>query len=200
MQRMQDVDMLLKPITVLLVIGLVIPGDTGAQQASTSPRTVLVRKNTALKFSLLEPLDPVPAKVGDDVPMQLARPLVVEGITLLPAGDVFLARVVKVKPPKKCIGGEVELELSRVTFSDSSTARTKVFFLSPLEDTQVDEIYSSHFSASNIPGALVISLVMLPLDLLAYAFGHEYCSDQTVITRPYKTVAVIFTRNHRVRY
>lgn len=191
--------MLLKPFAVLLVIGLVISSDAG-QQASTSPHTVLVRKNTALKFALLEPLDPVPAKVGDDVPMRLARPLVVEGVTLLPADDVFLARVVKVKPPKKCNGGDVELELSRVTFADSSTARTKVFFLSPLEDAQVEENYSSHFSASNIPGALVISLVMLPLDALAYTFGHDYCPDQAVITRPYKTVAVIFTKDHRVRY
>jgi hypothetical protein len=192
--------MLIKPFALLLVIGLVIPGDAGAQQASTSPHTVLVRKNTTLKFALLEPLDPVPAKVGNDVPMRLARPLVVEGVTLLPADDVFLARVVKVKQPRKCKGGDVELEFSRVTFADSSTARTKVFFLSPLEDAEVDENYSSHFSASNIPGDLVISLVMSPLNLLAYAFGHDYCPDEVVITRPYKTVAVIFTRDHRVRY
>ena len=66
MQQMQDVDMLLKPIAVLLVSGLVITGDTSARHASTSRHTVLVRKDTAFKFSLLEPLDPVPAKVGDD--------------------------------------------------------------------------------------------------------------------------------------
>jgi hypothetical protein len=51
MQQMQDVDMLLKPIAVLLVSGLVITGDTSARHASTSRHTVLVRKNTALKFS-----------------------------------------------------------------------------------------------------------------------------------------------------
>jgi hypothetical protein len=191
--------MLLKPCAVLLVVALAIPGDAGAQQASTSAHTVVVRKNSALMFALLKPLDPISAKVGDDVPMRLARPLVVEGVTLLPAGDVFHARVVKVKPPTKCRGGEVELALSRVTFADSTTARTKVFFLSPLEDAQVNENYSSHFSASNIPGDLVVSMVMLPLDLLAHAFGHEYCPDQP-ITRPGKTVAVIFTKDHRVRY
>ena len=98
------------------------------------------------------------------------------------------------KPPTKCIGGDVELELSRVTFADSTTARTKVFLISPLEDAKVDENYSSHFSASDIPGALVISLVMLPLDLLSYAFGHDYCPDQVVIPRSGKTVAVIFTK------
>jgi hypothetical protein len=100
---------------------------------------------------------------------------------------------------ERCKGGEVELELRRVTFADSTAARTKVLFVSLLEDAHVEENYSSHVSASNIPGALVISLVMLPLDLLAYAFGHEYCPDQPV-TRPDKTVAVIFAKDHRVRY
>jgi hypothetical protein len=67
-------------------VALALSGDAGAQQASTSPHMILVRKNTALKFALLEPLDPVPAKVSDDVPLRLVRPLVVDGVTLLPAG------------------------------------------------------------------------------------------------------------------
>ena len=142
------------------VIGLVIPGDASALQPSPSSHTVLVRKNTALKFALLEPIDPRPAKVGDDVPMRLARPLVVDGVTSLPAGDLFHARVMKVKPPNKCKCGDVQLELSRVSFADSTSARTRVLFLSPLEDALVQENYSSHFSASDIPGELVISLVM----------------------------------------
>lgn len=58
-----------------------------------------MRKNTALKFALLELLYPVSAKVSDDVPLRLARPLVVDGVTLLPAGGVFHARVTKVKNP-----------------------------------------------------------------------------------------------------
>jgi hypothetical protein len=44
----------------------------------------LVRKNTALKLASLKPPDPVPAKVSDDVPLRLASPLVVDGVTLLP--------------------------------------------------------------------------------------------------------------------
>ena len=76
----------LKIFAGLLAVALALPGDAGAQQASTSPHMVLVRKNTALKFALLEPLDPVSAKVSDDVPLRLARPLVVDGVTLLPAG------------------------------------------------------------------------------------------------------------------
>jgi hypothetical protein len=92
---------------------------------------VLVRKNTALKFALLEPLDPVPAKVGDDVPLRLARPLVVDGVTLLPAGGVFHARVTKVKQPTKCKGGDVELELSRVAFADSTYCKNQSIFHKP---------------------------------------------------------------------
>jgi len=74
----------LKFFAGLLSVALALSGDAGAQQASTSPHMVLVRKNTALRFALLEPLDPVP--VSDDAPLRLARPLVVDGVTLLPAG------------------------------------------------------------------------------------------------------------------
>src|ERR1700684_2096772 len=76
----------LKFFAGLLSVALALSGDAGAQQASTSPHMILVRKNTALKFALLEPLDPVPAKVSDDVPLWLARPLVGDGVSLLPAG------------------------------------------------------------------------------------------------------------------
>jgi hypothetical protein len=121
--------MVIRPFTVLLAIGVVIPVSVGAQQTSTPRHTVLVRKNTALQFEPLPPLDPLSAKIGDDVPMQLARPLVVDGIKLLPTGGVFHARVTKVKQPTKCKEGEVELELNRVTFADSTTAKTRVLFV-----------------------------------------------------------------------
>ena len=70
----------LKLFAVLLAVARTLPDDAGAQQASTSVHTVLVRKNTALKFVPLEALDPASARVGDDLPLRLARPLVVDGL------------------------------------------------------------------------------------------------------------------------
>jgi hypothetical protein len=40
----------LKFFAGLLSVALALSGDAGAQQASTSPHMILVRKNTVLKF------------------------------------------------------------------------------------------------------------------------------------------------------
>lgn len=64
----------------LATIGLVISADVRAQQVSAPTQTVCIRKHAALKFALVQPLDSATAKVGDDVPMRLVRPLVVNGL------------------------------------------------------------------------------------------------------------------------
>jgi len=58
----------------LLAIGLVVSADVGAQQASASTQIVSIRKHTALKFALVQPLDSAAAKIRDDVPIRLDRP------------------------------------------------------------------------------------------------------------------------------
>jgi hypothetical protein len=191
--------MVVKAFAVLFAIGFVIPGDAGAQQASTPAHTVLVRKYTALKFALLGALDAATAKVGDDVPLRLSRPLVVDGVTLLPSDGVVHGRVTKAKPPNPCNGGEVHFELSQISFADSTTAKTKVFFVSPKADAHVEESYDSHFSPMDIPGEVVLSLILTPFYLLDFARGR--CTHQSDYIKPANsTVAVIFTKDHRVRY
>ncbi|MGA8622604.1 MAG: hypothetical protein WB660_29280 [Candidatus Sulfotelmatobacter sp.] len=159
-----------------------------------------MRKNTALKFVLLGPLDSASAKVGDDVPLRLARPLVIEAVTLLPTDDVVHGRVAKVKQPTKCQGGEINVELNQVSFADSTTAKTKVFFVSPRPDANVEANYDSHFTPSDIPGVTAWALLTSPFYLLR-PFGHHPCSLQSDYIKPANsTVAVRFTKDHRVRY
>jgi hypothetical protein len=194
---------MLKPFAFILAVGLVIPSDICAQQGSTSAHTVLIRKNIALKLTLLSPLDTAKAKVGDDVPMLLARPLVVDGVTLLPIDDVLHGRVTKVKNlDKKCGYRIVDFDLKQISFADSTTAKTKVLFVSN-RDVDVADNYSSHFTPSNIPGVAVQSLAMLPFDLILIPVEHftNNCWPQILYERPAdSTVAVVFRRDHRVRY
>lgn len=75
----------------LLAIGLVVSSDALAQQAQA--HRVIVRKGAGLKLALLQPLDSATAKAGDDVPLRLSRPLVVNGVTLLGEGDVLHGKV-----------------------------------------------------------------------------------------------------------
>jgi hypothetical protein len=56
-----------------------------AQVDSTKPRTVTLKRGQELDLSLVTPLDSSRAQVGEDVVLKLARPLMADGITVLPA-------------------------------------------------------------------------------------------------------------------
>ena len=193
---------ILKPFAVFVAIGLAIPGNAGAQQASMLAQTVLVRKNTALKFALLGPIDPATAKVGDDVPLRPALPLVVDGINLLPTDDVVHGRVTKVKDfNKKCGYREVDFDLNQISFADSTVAKSKVFFVSSRPDVNVDMDHGSgsHAAPSDIPGAAAETLLMLPL-IVFLPFAHP-CWPSSVYARPANsTVGAVIAKDHRVRY
>src|SRR5215471_13446410 len=70
----------------LLAIGLVLASQAVAQQATSFTGQVKVERGTVLNFTILETLDSTTTRVGDDVPLCLARPLIVDGVVLLPAG------------------------------------------------------------------------------------------------------------------
>jgi len=194
----------------LLTIGLAMSGDVGAQQASVSPQIVRIRKHTALKFTLVQPLDSAAAKVGDDVPIRLVRPLVVNGVSLLPAGELAHGRVTKVKRAKKCQDGQIEWELNHISFADSTTAKSKVLFVTPKRDFPVEDSYSRNPGAGdqdlNTKDALglgLMTVVALPYLLISMllerdsggcAFGTEYFIPTN------STVVVAVTKDHRVRH
>ena len=100
-----------------------------------------MRKGTGLKLALLQPLDSATAKAGDDVPLRLSRPLVVNGVTLLGEGDVLHGKVTRVKRSgPRCRDGEVDWKLDRIPFSDGTTARSNVHFTTATPDATVDDV------------------------------------------------------------
>lgn len=67
-------------------------------------------------MSLLTPLDSAHANVGDEVRARLDRPLMAEGIVILPAGWVVRGTVTKVKRAgKKCRDGEIEWKIREIS-------------------------------------------------------------------------------------
>lgn len=91
---------MLRQVLALLAIGLVVSSDALAQQAlsqQAQAHQAVARKGAGLKLALLRPLDSATAKAGDDVPLRLSRPLVVNGVTLLREGDVLHGKVTRVK-------------------------------------------------------------------------------------------------------
>jgi hypothetical protein len=132
-----------KQFIAVLAIALVLASEAAAQQSGPAPAapskgTVKVRRRTGLKLQLLQPLDSETAKVGDDVPLRLARPLIVNNITILEAGELVHGKVVHVsKAGPKCHEGNVAVELKAITFHDGSTAKAQIWNINASPDVNV---------------------------------------------------------------
>jgi hypothetical protein len=117
-------------ICASLAIILIVVSQAEAQQTTPVSGQVKVPRGTVLNFTLLQGLDSATAKVGDDVALQLESPLVVDGVTLLPVGEVVHGRVTKVKRVgPRGRDGEVDLKLKRIRFADGTTAKATVGYL-----------------------------------------------------------------------
>lgn len=116
--------MLKKQILVFLAIISLGMVEVNAQQARPVVQQVKVHKGTPLKFTTLQALDSTTAKAGDPVPLRLAEPVVVDGITVLYAGETVSGTVTKVKRARsKGRNGEVDWKLSKITFADGTSAK-----------------------------------------------------------------------------
>src|SRR5438309_2035388 len=87
-----------------------------AQSAPSPPTRVKLNRGQTLRLSLLTPLDSAHANVGDEVRAKLNRPLIADGVVVLPADLIVRGTVTNVKRAgKKCHDGKVEWKLNEVT-------------------------------------------------------------------------------------
>jgi hypothetical protein len=196
----------------LLAIGLVVSSDALAQQAQA--HRVIVRKGAGLKLALLQPLDSATAKAGDDVPLRLSRPLVVNGVTLLGEGDVLHGKVTRVKRSgQRCRNGEVNWKLDRIPFSDGTTARSSVHFTSPTPDDNVaDQLDTGEVNpfvwlfVVPLAGPFAAAFIVIASPVLL--FNALFPDVFTSCTMPGKefqlpanaTVGVVILKDHHVSY
>jgi hypothetical protein len=199
-----------RQMLVLFAIGLVVSSEALAQQGPA--HQVIVRKGTGLKLALLQPLDSATAKAGDDVPLRLSRPLVVNGVTLLGEGDVLHGKVTRVKRSgPRCRGGEVAWELDRIPFSDGTTARSNVHSITAAPDTAVDEVLDTGEIDAWLllsPLAVLIEAPLIIISLPFMLFNYALAGGFHGCTMPGKefqmpanaTVGVVILRDHHVSY
>ena len=196
----------------LVAVGLVVSSDALAQQPAAQ-RTI-VRKGAGLKMALLQPLDSRTAKEGDDVPLRLSRPLVVNGVTLLREGEILHGKVTRVKHAgPRCRNGDVKFKLNRIPFADGTTARSSIRFTTPEADAKVaDALDTSEprpafwfFAAPiAIPFYLAIVVIASPV-LLLNALSPGTYNSCTMPGREYQlpanaTVGVAIMKDHHVNY
>jgi hypothetical protein len=188
-----------------LLAGVLLVTPTVAQQSASpaqTAKTVRVRKDTVLKFAMMRSLDSATAKAGEDVTLRLVRPLVVEGVTLLPAGEVVHSKITRVKrADQRCHDGDIQLKLEPLSFPDSSSANIKVWLVNPNPDAEVSEKYVSTERIGDDILTVILEapflVPLLPLMLIpdgCNKAGKEYQLPENA------TVAVLITQDHKVRY
>jgi hypothetical protein len=196
----------------LVAIGLVVSLDAPAQQTPTQ-RTI-VRKGAGLKMALLQTLDSRTAKEGDDVPLRLSRPLVVNGVTLLREGEILHGKVTRVKHAgPRCRNGEVTFKLNRVPFADGTTARSSVLFTTSEPDAKVaDQLDTGELGpffwlvVIPVTAPFVAALVVIASPvLLINALSPGTYNSCTMPGKEYQlpvdaTVGVAIMKDHHVSY
>jgi hypothetical protein len=202
---------MLKQNLAIFLAALVAVSQAKAQQAGASARTVKVPHETALRFATVQPLTSASAKSGDDVPLRLVEPLLVNGVILLPEGTVVHGRITKVKHAKaSCRNGEIEWKLDRIFFSDGSSVPAEVGFVSPEpaaqlpKDIPVSKRLGPAFWIFAFPFILAVTapFLVLMLPFFAAQSWDQRCPGQgnDYVLPANATVAVVTRHEHKVRY
>jgi hypothetical protein len=89
------------------------------------PGVATIAAGTILEFGFINPLSSATAKVGDDVPLRLLRPLMAGDKTLLAEGTIVHGRVTKASPAgPNCKSGTLDWTIDRLSFPDGTTVKT----------------------------------------------------------------------------
>jgi len=100
-------------------------GATG-QNINPGSKAVKVKRGLTLSLSLLTRLDSAHAQVGDEVSAKLDRPLIAEGVTVLPSDWIVRGTVTKVKRAgKNCHAGEITWKLRSVITPNANRLRVQ---------------------------------------------------------------------------
>lgn len=107
-------------IALLLIMAVTL--NLQGQSIDARARTVTVKKGQILEMSLAKSLNSRRAKVGDDVVLQLTKPLMADRATVLPAKWLVHGRITDVKRAEKnCQPGLIHWELTSLTMTDGKT-------------------------------------------------------------------------------
>jgi hypothetical protein len=186
----------------------------GQVQPPADSGSLLIPRGQVLYLEFTKSLDWAQAQKGDAIPLVLMRPLVVGGVSLLPQGTVFAAKVIRVKRGK--CGSEVKWDLKSVTFPDGSIAGTEIVMTTtPGSRFSVPEMVPANRlkrgGHQRLKEAIVLAPVMVllapPLVLMASIaspdddeFGRGHCMPGNYIQGAGTKLGLAFSTEHRVSY
>jgi hypothetical protein len=102
-------------VVTSLLLSAALTITTQAEIVAPSARKLRVKRGQVLEFSVLNSVDSAHAHKGDDFPLTLTHALVVDGVTVLPAGWIAHTKIKKAVPAGKvCKMGHLDWKLSRL--------------------------------------------------------------------------------------
>jgi len=111
--------------SLILIVTLTLNAQTQVNDAKS--RKVDLKRGQMLELSLVTPLDSGHARVGDDVVMRLPRPLMANGVTVLPVDSFVRARITNVTHAgKNCRSGRIDFEIGPVKMSDGTEVKIRL--------------------------------------------------------------------------
>jgi hypothetical protein len=196
---------------VLAVVGIGLLGSSIALAQTASAQQVIVPQGKALAVTTLQPLSSTTARPGDDVPLRLSRPLVVNGVTLLRKGEVLHGRVTYAqRAGPKCRYGTVRWKMDRIGFADHSSARARIYSNLPWTRRPVpdqlplgsDKTFADRLLVSVIAAPIIaLALVVESPRLLMHDSRNDGCgAGKEYLLPANSTIAVVITKDHHVRF
>jgi hypothetical protein len=111
--------------TYVMSIILILTSTLSVQAQSdgdTLPRAVTLMHGQVLELSLVKPLNSRHARVGDDVVFKLAKPLMADGVQVLPAEWLVHGRIADAKPAaKNCQPGSIRWDFNSLAMKNGTT-------------------------------------------------------------------------------
>ena len=200
--------------TALLLVSLLLVQVLDAQQPT---RKVKIRKDTVLKFTVLDALDSGTSRVGDLVHLRLARPLIVDGATLLQEGHTETGHIKKITAAGPAQNGIVRWSVDKVHFDDGSTGHAQLWFAGP-EPIDVPDRYVKPAPQDDGTGeaiafgteAVILAPIWVPLALFELPSWIVQKAREKPEPRnmnngldyhlaPGAAAAIVITEDHRVR-
>jgi len=169
-----------QPRTLLSALLILIASlAANAQNGSLKIKSVKIKRGLTLSLSQLTALDSVHAQVGDEVTAKLDRPLVAEGVTVLPTEWIVHGTVTKVKRAgKNCHAGEVKWALESVITPKGDRLRVQRVYSYRFDPNHIgdpdwvplDTAWTKSRHAAAFTGVVVIFVALSPF-MIPMAIG-----------------------------
>lgn len=164
-----------------VIASVLIAMVTGTARADRSD-TVLIRRGTSMRFETEQPIDSASANRGDDVPLRLIRPLVIDSKVVLPPGFEAHGKVTRRSKVIGCAAEPAWWKIDRMRMPNGSTALVQKMFVpyTGVIPNRYDDVYLQARGLKRIG----MDVAEVPVEIFATIFAI-FCMPFGCITGPF---------------